>query len=911
MILSTPQAVDTIASHHWEEWQLSGVSAKIIQRNVRTLYDSREVDKVLNRNTKSRQKHSEHLVPCWMVSGVNPLTGENTLEGVQAKPDVSPLGKDGKVNKYLGAVGYGASPLFLDTGVEYCWQQVLADKSIPIIITEGAKKAGAGLTIGLPTISIPGVSTCRKMGRLHSWIEAFAGFGRTFYLCFDADILHKRPVQQSLINIARDLAATGSKVMVIKLPSIELKGMDDFIAAKGEEAFKQLIEDAPTIEEWKKDLEEQRKNDTEYDDEERTSKVYRAYKIIRDGWGDNLRLNQLKNIIELNDQKIELNQLRLGIAREFDMDVQIGDGQAIVEAIASQNAYHPVVEYLDEVAARYSTVDPSILDNLATKYFGTDDPLHNIYLKKMLISAVARARRPGCKVDTALILVGEQGINKSSFWRELFGRDWFTDELSDGNEKDELMKLHKFWGLEIPEIEHMYKRKDISSIKKFMSSSVDAFRAPYGLEVKEHPRACVLVGTSNETELLNDPTGNRRFWIIPVTDDIPIDIEQLVRERDLIWASANALYEKGYQWWLSPAESKIHNEASKDFQSVDPWTDTVLAYARQQGETTTSEILRIALGIELGRQEMLYTKRVSAILRSNGWEQYRQKIGNSRPWAWRLKSSSENQKSLGNKADQGRSPGSLFQNFELETELENQKSLGNKADQGRSPGSLPQNLQSDPPSTQQRQITPEPLQQETFEHCDPPVIRLDPPTLPNFSENNFVVQAEGTTTDTETRNESSAITCPEKCSYYKTFEGIKPFTFKVESDFGAVEVSAEPYHRFQTSGESKIWLIFKTPDGQALTKSIKATPDKKVLPRLAKECGVIQQWEEKVRKDFSSKVENASYKFKVQILGDDDYEWIEGCILKTMPNRPSVSHFIFTTPKKTVVTSHLGEFEEM
>lgn len=911
MTLSTPQTVDTIASHHWEEWQLSGVSAKIIQRNVRTLYDSREVDKALNRNTKSRQKHSEHLVPCWMVSGVNPLTGENTLEGVQVKPDISPLGKDGKVNKYLGAVGYGASPLFLDTAVEYYWQQVLADKSIPIIITEGARKAGAGLTIGLPTISIPGVSTCRKMGRLHSWIEAFAGFGRTFYICFDADILHKRPVQQSLINIARDLTATGSKVMVIKLPSIELKGMDDFIAAKGEEAFKQLIEDAPTIEEWKKDLEEQRKNDTEYDDEERTSKVYRAYKIIKDGWGDSLRLNQLKNIIELNDKKMDLNQLRLYIAMEFDIDVQIGDGQAIVEAIASQtkNAYHPVVEYLDEVAARYSTVDTSILDTLATKYFGTNDPLHNIYLKKMLISAVARARRPGCKVDTALILVGEQGINKSSFWRELFGRDWFTDELSDANERDELMKLHQFWGLEIPEIEHMYKRKDISSIKKFMSSSVDAFRAPYAREVKEHPRACVLVGTSNETELLNDPTGNRRFWIIPVIDDIPIDIEQLVRERDLIWAAANALYEKGHQWWLSPAESKSHNEASKDFQSVDPWTDVVLAYARQQGETTTSEILRTALGIELGRQEMLYTKRVSAILRSNGWEQYRQKVGDSRPWAWRLKSSPENKKSWGNKADQGGSPGSLFQNSEVETELENQKSLGNKADQGRSPGSLSQNLQSDPPSDPARQITPQPLQNETFEPINQPVIRLDPPTLPNFSENNFVVQAE-LTDNTEAKDDNSPTTCPEKCSYYSLFD-TKPFIFKVESDFGTVQVSAEPYHYFKKSGDSKIWLIFQTPDGQTLTKSIKATPDKKVLPRLAQECGVIQQWQEKVIKYFNSKVDNQTYGFKVRILGDDDYQWVEDCILKSIPNPPTATHFIFTTPTQAIVTSHFGEFEEM
>ncbi|MEH1886147.1 hypothetical protein [Nostoc sp.] len=99
-----------------------------------------------------------------------------------------------------------------------------------------------------------------------------------------------------------------------------------------------------------------------------------------------------------------------------------------------------------------------------------------------------------------------------------------------------------------------------------------------------------------------------------------------------------------------------------------------MAYARQQGETTTSEILRTALGIELGRQEMLYTKRVSAILRSNGWEQYRQKVGDSRPWAWRLKSSPENKKNWGNKADQGGSPGSLSPNSELDSELENKKS---------------------------------------------------------------------------------------------------------------------------------------------------------------------------------------------------------------------------------------------
>jgi hypothetical protein len=188
--------------------------------------------------------------------------------------------------------------------------------------------------------------------------------------------------------------------------------------------------------------------------------------------------------------------------------------------------------------------------------------------------------------------------------------------------------------------------------------------------------------------------------------------------------------------------------------------------------------------------------------------------------------------------------------------------------------------------------------------CDP----LDPLELPNFSENNFV-QSEATIPATESASESNATTRPPKCSYYSLYE-TKPFVFKVETDFGTVQVSAEAYHRFKT-GDSKIWLEFQTPDGQTLTKTIKAIPDKKVLPRLAKECGVIQQWEEKITKKYSSKVKNPDCKFKVRILGDDDYEWVEDCILKTVPNYPTATQFIFKTPKNTVITSQLGEFEEM
>ncbi|MBE9208830.1 DUF3854 domain-containing protein [Nostoc sp. LEGE 06077] len=627
------QEIITIDSHHYQEWKDSGVSDKIITLNISTIHDSREVDKLLNRNTKRRNKHSDSLVPAWCVSGVNPLTGENTLEGVQIKPDTSPIDKKGKVQKYLNASDVNAAPLFLNVGIEDYWLSIIEDKSIPVIITEGAKKAGAGLTLGIPTISIPGVGTCKKGGRLHYWLESFTGFGRNIYLCFDADVMTKRPVQNELLSLARELSATGTKVFVINLPSLALKGMDDFIAKEGGDKFRQLIEDASTIQEWKQALDEQRKHqELDQDEEERTSRLYRAYRKVKAGWGDSLRLNTLKKIVELEEEWLDLDLLKLHIAIEFDMDISKDDAQSVVFAIAKNNAYNPVVEYLDSLAAQYPNPDTSIIDNLATRYFGTPDPLHNIYMRKILIAAVARARMPGCQAEDVPILVGAQGLFKSTFWKQLIGADWFTDELSDSNDKDELMKLHKFWGLEIPEIEHIYKRKDIGTMKKFLSSTIDAFRTPYDREIKEHPRSCILFGTSNEQELLNDPTGNRRYWIIPVLQPIPI--EDLIRERDLIWAAANHLYQTGHKWYLNSAERILQEQANKEYQTFDPWEETIASFVENRELVTTSELLTGALAIEPGRQDKMAERRISSIMRQAGWEQKRKWVNGHALRAW-------------------------------------------------------------------------------------------------------------------------------------------------------------------------------------------------------------------------------------------------------------------------------------
>ena len=907
MILSTLSVVNGILERHWKEFKSSAISDTLIKLNFRTIEDSREVDKILNRNNKRRWNHSDKLVPAWIVSGIDPLTDEPTLQGVQVKPDTPDVGEDGKIRKYLGAKDYDTAPLFLNTGTPYYWKAIFDDVLIPIIITEGAKKAAAGLSINLATISIPGVSTCRKKGRLHQNLELFAKLGRTFYLCFDNDILHKVAVQKALLSLSKELAAKGSKIMIIPIPEGEAKGMDDYIAIHGEESFKELITNALTFEEWKEEIQNR-----EAEEDTFNSRTAMRFHEINKIWGEHLRYNTLKKDVELYGSSLDMNHIKLIIALEFDIDITKDDGFTIIEKIAKSNAYSPVVEYLNEVGAKHPDITGSFLDNLAFQFFGTDDPLHATYLKNFLVSAVARARQPGCWMDCALILQGKQGIRKSTFWRTLFGDDWFTDDLGNDNDKDEKMKMHRFWCLEWGEFETVYKRKDVEELKRFLAKKEETFRTPYDRQPVDYQRGFVFVGTTNQQEILNDPTGDRRFWIIPVTTTkIPVERVQILRDK--IWAAANALYNEGYAYRLSDEEEVKRAEQNQDYQITDPWLEIIEDFLYPGQKFISSQGLYKLLGIEPSKQDKFAAGRISGVMRRLGWEKGREfGVRGNRGWILeenKIENFSKNQNLPGSPG----SPGSL-----IEETLINQ---GFQHDPIEGQVSL---ILRDQEMLLWDQVQPSVLN-TTIEKTDP--IEADDPGDPGMLDQ-MLDQEEVSHSNTSSNSDpgdpgdpgkfsknenlkvddTKCITRPQKCSYYSLYD-TKPFIFKVDSDFGAVQISAEPYHKFK-GVDSKIWLAFEMPDGQILTKTIKAIPDKKLLPRWSIECGVIKQWEEKVRKTFSSKV-NSDCKFKVRITGEDDYEWIEDCILKEVPNPPTTTNFIFTTPKNTIVTSHFGEFEEI
>lgn len=633
-MLDTNILTHKIDQHHYQEFIDSAINPRIIDLNFFSIHDARELDKILNRNSRKRWKHSEELVPAWYARGIDPLTDEPTLQGVQVKPDSPPV-VDGKIQKYLGAKEFETSPVFLDTGISGYWKQIVEDRNKPIVITEGVKKAASILSIDITSISIPGVSTCRKKGRLHEKLELFAKLGRTFYLCFDNDILYKKPVQNALLGLSRELAACGSKVMIVRLPEGSAKGADDFIAANGKDAFLELLKSASTFEEWKEEIDQQA---DEEEEPQSKSRLAKNYKIIKTRWGNYLRYNTLKKQVELHGTELKADEVRLISALEFDIDITTTDAHSIVKKLAMDDAYSPVVDYLDEVESKHSDIDPSFLDGLAKQYFGTDDPTHSTYFKKFLVSAVARARKPGSKVDTVFMLVSpQQGKYKSTFFRVLFGDEYFSDQLgSDVSDKDEKIKMNRFWCLEWAEFEAVYKKKDIASLKNFITSVEDVFRAPYDRDVTTYLRPCVFVGTSNLKEILHDPTGDRRFWIVPVT--VPkIPIFQVLKDRDRIWAAANKLYKSGFEWKLTDEEELQREELNKEFHSCDYWEEVVEELLSQNfgNNWLSTETIIKSLGFESPRQlDAGSQARLSKVMTKLGFERKSQRVNGKMKRGW-------------------------------------------------------------------------------------------------------------------------------------------------------------------------------------------------------------------------------------------------------------------------------------
>lgn len=304
------------------------------------------------------------------------------------------------------------------------------------------------------------------------------------------------------------------------------------------------------------------------------------------------------------------------------------DVEAAIATCAAQRPFHPIRNYLRSV----DWDGTPRLASMARDYLSAPGDLHAQLVKKWMISAVARALDPGCKVDTALMLYGNQGDYKSSFFA-ILGGAWHSDSTIDIANKDSYQQIHAAWIYEFAELENVVHGRAESRLKAWLTSTHDLYRAPYARTVSRKARSCVICGSTNRKQFLTDETGSRRFWIVHVPAPVPREL--LSAMRDQLWAEAVAAYEAGETWWLDRAEDAELEEANEDFGDQDAWHEPIVAWLASPTiqEVTMSDLCTLALKLEVGRQDSGATRRVAKVLSKLGWTR-RRESGNERRWRY-------------------------------------------------------------------------------------------------------------------------------------------------------------------------------------------------------------------------------------------------------------------------------------
>lgn len=278
------------------EWLASGVDPDLIALNVQTLsgdspypYLLYEINAASSRVHPDAQwrwarKHYSHIEHGgWWCSGLDPLNNWQPMYWGCFKPHqprntFDPKGKIKPV-KYEHPPKSPTRAFFLQVP-DHIWAKVAArygvpidssdrqlgfwqwvwDNNIPVIIVEGAKKAGCLLTLGYAAIALPGVTggvrTKTPQGEkcdpyLIPELQHFATEEREIYICFDRDSKRQtvQNVNREIGKLGRLFIAANCPVKVINLPGPE-KGVDDFVVSKGSDAFSALKNEAQGFQFW-------------------------------------------------------------------------------------------------------------------------------------------------------------------------------------------------------------------------------------------------------------------------------------------------------------------------------------------------------------------------------------------------------------------------------------------------------------------------------------------------------------------------------------------------------------------------------------------------------------------------------------------------------------------------------------
>lgn len=280
-----------------------------------------------------------------------------------------------------------------------------------------------------------------------------------------------------------------------------------------------------------------------------------------------IKLNTITRILEDKGEILtqrKLNSIFLKAKKAFNIPALTYD---ILERIIFSEEipeFNPFEEYFKSNSYRETNGN---LDKLCKTIDSYDEIVEftNIFIKKWFVSLIAAT--DGYPIRSVLALVGGQNTGKTEWFRRLLPKDlqkYYAESKMDAGKDDDLLMTQK---LIVMNDEMGGKSKqDEKRFKELTSKAVFSLRAPYGRNNEDFKRLAVLCGTSNDKEVINDPTGNTRI--------LPIEVFRINHDsynsidKDELFMEAKRLYDKGFDYRLSKKELEFLDKFGGLFQAI-------------------------------------------------------------------------------------------------------------------------------------------------------------------------------------------------------------------------------------------------------------------------------------------------------------------------------------------------------
>lgn len=312
-----------------------------------------------------------------------------------------------------------------------------------------------------------------------------------------------------------------------------------------------------------------------------------------------------------------------------------------VALVAEENRFDSAIEWL-------KSLPPSTEDRCATfltRYCGVEDtPYHRAVSLYLWTALAGRVLTPGVQADMAVILVGTQGLHKSTLAKAIAPQiDHFTEISLDERDADLSRKMRGTLVAEIGELRGLHSR-ELEAIKSFITRTHEEWTPKFKEFGTKFARRLVFVGTTNQDEILSDETGNRRF--LPVTVERKIDTDAVRSDLLLLWAEGRELYRKNGVMWQ--AAERLAPEQHAQYMVNDAWSDDIAEWLdgyemdatapRWHSEFSTKDVLRGALSIAASISNKSHEMRIGKALRGLGFvrDQKRRDGKPTRMWQYDL-----------------------------------------------------------------------------------------------------------------------------------------------------------------------------------------------------------------------------------------------------------------------------------